>query len=316
LALPVTPLSPSRSSTPASEPTPKPDDPRQFRLFNSVSSGSLTIIGARRVGMGDLYYFLVSGSWWRLMGVFVAAYLLINLLFGSAFFFCQGVGNARPDSFIDHFSFSVQTFATIGYGTMFPANIAAHLLVTVEAMIGILYAAVATGLVFAKFSRPRARVLFSNRAVIAPRNGVQTLMFRVANERTNHIVEAQLRVFFIRNEVTKEGERIRRMHDLSLVRNTSPAFILSWTAMHPITPESPLYNITPELLEAGSVEIVVTLTGLDDSLGQTIHARHSYLQHELMWNARMVDVIRVEPDGRRIVDYGRFHEVEPLPPQT
>jgi inward rectifier potassium channel len=264
--------------------------------------------------MGDLYYFLVSGSWWRLMGVFVAAYLLINLLFGSAFFFSQGVGNARPDSFIDHFSFSVQTFATIGYGTMFPANIAAHLLVTVEAMIGILYAAVATGLVFAKFSRPRARVLFSNRAVIAPRNGVQTLMFRVANERANHIVEAQLRVFFIRNEVTKEGERIRRMHDLSLVRNTSPAFILSWTAMHPITPDSPLYNITPEAMEEGAVEIVVTLTGLDDSLGQTIHARHSYLEHELVWNARMVDVIRVDPDGRRIVDYGRFHEVEPLPP--
>jgi inward rectifier potassium channel len=264
--------------------------------------------------LGDVYYFLVSGSWWRLMGVFVAAYLLINLLFGAAFFVFQGVGNAHPDSFLDHFSFSVQTFATIGYGTMFPANLAAHLLVTIEAMIGILYAAVATGLVFAKFSRPRARVLFSKLAVIAPRNGVPTLMFRVANERTNHIVEAQLRVFLIRNEVTKEGERIRRLIDLPLVRSNSPAFILSWTVMHPITPDSPLHNATLESLSSESMEIAVTLTGLDDSLGQTIHARHSYVDHELVWNARMVDIIRVEPDGRRIVDYRRFHDVEPLPP--
>ena len=286
----------------------------RIRLFTAVSSGGLTIIGARRAGLGDLYYFLVSGSWWRLMGLFFAAYLIINLLFGTAFFLFQGVGSARPDSFIDHFSFSVQTFATIGYGNMYPANLVAHLLVTAEAMLGILYSAVATGLVFAKFSRPRARVLFSNRAVISPRNGVPTLLFRVANERTNHIVEAQLRVFFIRNEVTAEGETIRRMHDLALVRNTSPAFILSWTAMHPITSGSPLFGINPENFSDGGVEIVATLTGLDDSLGQTIHARHSYLGDEVVWNARLVDVIRVEPDGRRIVDYRRFHDVEPLPP--
>jgi inward rectifier potassium channel len=279
-----------------------------------VSDGGLTILGVRRPGFNDLYYFLVSGSWWRLIGVFVAAYLVINLAFGEAFYLAHGVGNARPESFIDHFSFSVQTFATIGYGAMFPANPVAHLLVTTEAMLGILYAAVATGLVFAKFSRPRARVLFSNKAVIAPRNGVPTLMFRVANERTNHIFEANMKVFLARNEVTQEGERIRRLIDLPLVRSNSPAFILSWTAMHPITPDSPLYNANRESLEKQGVEIIVTLTGLDDSLGQTIHARHSYLDTELEWNARMVDIIRVEPDGRRVVDYHRFHDVEPLPP--
>lgn len=279
-----------------------------------VSGGGLSVVGGRRAGWGDIYYFLVSGSWVRLMGVFVAAYMAINLLFGAAFFFFHGVGNARPESFIDHFSFSVQTFATIGYGAMYPANTVAHLLVTVEAMFGILYAAVATGLVFAKFSRPRARVLFSNVAVIAPRDGVPTLMFRVANERNNHIVEANLRVFLIRNEVTLEGEGIRRMHDLKLVRSSSPAFILTWTVMHPITPDSPLYGATPESLAKQGVEVVATLTGLDDSLGQTIHARHSFLDTELLWNARMVDIIRVEPDGRRVVDYGRFHDTEPLPP--
>jgi len=284
------------------------------RLFNVVSGGGLSVIGARRAGFGDVYYFLVSGSWVRLMGAFVAAYMAVNLLFGSAYFFFQGVGNAKPDSFIDHFAFSVETFATIGYGSMYPVNTATHLLVTVEAMFGILYAAVATGLVFAKFSRPQSRVLFSNTAVISPRNGVQTLMFRVANERSNHIVEANLRVFLIRNEVTLEGDSIRRMHDLTLVRSTSPAFILTWTVMHSIAPDSPLYGATPESLAKQGVEIVVTLTGLDESLGQTIHARHSFLDNELMWNMRMVDIIRVEKDGRRVVDYNRFHDVEPLPP--
>ncbi|WP_407743171.1 ion channel [Hyalangium sp.] len=279
-----------------------------------VSGGGLSVIGARSAGMGDIYYFLVSGSWVRLMGAFVAAYLVLNLFFGTVYFLFQGVGNARPDSFIDHFSFSVQTFATIGYGAMYPSNTTAHLLVTVEAMFGILYAAVATGLVFAKFSRPRSRVLFSDVAVIAPRDGVPTLMFRVANERSNHIVEANLRVFLIRNEVTIEGESIRRMHDLKLVRSSSPAFILTWTVMHPITPDSPLHGATPESLARQGAEIVVTLSGLDDSLGQTIHARHSFLDTELHWNMRMVDIIRVQPDGRRVVDLHRFHDVEPLPP--
>jgi inward rectifier potassium channel len=122
-----------------------------------------------------------------------------------------------------------------------------------------------------------------------------------------------MRVFLARNEVSQEGERIRRLVDLPLLRSSSPAFILSWTAMHPITPDSPLYNTTPESLATEGIEIIVTLTGLDDSLGQTIHARHSYLADELEWNARMVDIIRVEPDGRRVVDYRRFHDVEPLP---
>lgn len=285
-----------------------------MRLFSPLSSGGLVLKGVRRAGLSDVYHFLVSGSWWRLMGVFTAAYLLFNLLFGLAFWLGGGVGNARPDSFIEHFSFSVQTFATIGYGAMFPQSTLAHLLVTVEAMLGILYSAVATGLVFAKFSRPRARVLFSKQAVISARNGVPTFMFRVANERANHIVQATLVVSIIRNEVTQEGERIRRVIDLPLVRSTSPAFLLTWTAMHTIGPDSPLYGATPESLAAAFVEFVITLTGQDDALGQTIHARHSYLDNEVVWNARLVDILQPDEKGRRVLDFTRFHDVEPVPP--
>jgi inward rectifier potassium channel len=151
-------------------------------------------------------------------------------------------------------------------------------------------------------------------AVVAPRNGVPTLMFRVANERANHIAEAQLRVTLMAPEVTKEGDRLRRMVDLPLMRNHSSAFILTWTAMHPLNAHSPLYGATPEQLAEQQVEILVTFTGFDATLSQTIHARYSYVAEEIHWNARFVDILRLRPDGTRQVDYTKFHDTEELPP--
>jgi inward rectifier potassium channel len=296
---------------PAKAPPP-PAVPFRPRALTPLASG-LTILGKRRAGLRDVYYYFVSGSWWRLMGAFVVTYVLLNLLFGLAYLEVGGVQNAAPGSFADHFFFSVQTFATIGYGAMYPTGLPAHLLVTAESMMGIVYVAMGTGLVFAKFSRPRARVLFSNVAVIAPRNGVPTLMFRAANERVNHIVEANMKVALLRTERTLEGERIRRILDLPLVRSQSPVFTLSWTVMHQVTPDSPLYGATAESLAEQQAEFIVSLTGMDDAMGQTIHARHSFLDTDLAWNSRLVDIIRTDPDGRRVLDYTRFHEVEPLP---
>ncbi|PTL82973.1 ion channel [Vitiosangium sp. GDMCC 1.1324] len=289
-----------------------PPVPFRPRALAPLSAG-LVILGGRRAGLRDVYYFFVSGSWWRLLGAFVVTYLTLNLLFGAAFLTVGGVQNATPDSFADHFFFSVQTFATIGYGAMFPTGLAAHLLVTVESMLGLMYVAVGTGLVFAKFSRPRARVLFSSVAVITPRNGVPTLMFRAANERNNHIVEAQMKVAILRTEDTLEGERIRRIIDLPLVRSQTPVFTLSWTVMHSITPDSPLYGATPESLAAQQAEFIISLTGMDAVMGQSIHARHSLLDTDLVWNARLVDILRTDSEGRRVMDYTRFNEVEPLP---
>ncbi|MGZ3460334.1 MAG: ion channel, partial [Archangium sp.] len=240
--------------------------PFRPRALAPLSSG-LIMLGARRAGLRDIYYYFVSGSWWRLLGAFVVTYLSINLLFACAYLAAGGVQNVAPGSFADPFFFSVQTFATIGYGGMFPTGLAAHLLVTGESMLGLIYVAMGTGLVFAKFSRPRARVLFSKVAVIAPRNGVPTFMFRAANERVNHIVEAQMTVALLRTEHTLEGERIRRIIDLPLVRSQSPVFMLSWTVMHPVTPDSPLFGATPESLAEQQAEVIVTLTGMDEAMG-------------------------------------------------
>jgi len=280
----------------------------------SGRGGEVEIVGAQPITARDLYHHLIGASWWNVIGVISLAFILVNLIFAVVYVLTDGIAGARPGSFSDAFFFSVQTMGTIGYGIMSPKNFAGNVLVTLESLAGLVGLAVATGLVFAKFSRPRARVIFSRVAVIAPRDGVPMLMFRMANERANYIAEAQLSVVLLRTETTLEGETLRKIHDLHLVRSRSPTFVLSWTALHPLTRESPLHGVTPESLKGTDCEVVVTLTGIDQTLSQTIHARHSYVAEEVVFNARFADMISILPDGKRRVDYARFHEVVPLDP--
>jgi inward rectifier potassium channel len=260
---------------------------------------------------GDLYHFLLTSSWPRLLGVLALAFVGANTVFALAYVDLPGsIENARPGSFADAFFFSVQTMGTVGYGKMVPATLAGNVLVTIEVVTGLVGMALFTGLAFAKFSRPTARVLFSSRAVVAPFDAVPSLMFRMANARGNTIVEAQVHVVLARNETTAEGDRMRRFHDLELARRQSALFALSWTAIHPITAASPLRDATPASLAAADAEVVVTLLGFDDHFAQTVHARHRYRADEILWNARFADILFT--DGGRRVDYARFHDVLPL----
>jgi inward rectifier potassium channel len=299
-----------------SQPPPVPPKKSQLRLFPRDGSPvwkSAEIVGWKPDLTHDFYYFLISTKWPFLLLCFIAIFLGANSLFGELYALSGGVQSARPGNFADGFFFSVETMGTIGYGEMTPRTPFAHFLVTLESMFSMLFLAVVTGLVFAKFSRPRARVVFSNVAVVAPRNGVPTLMFRVANERANHIVEAQLRVTVMSNEVTREGERLRRMTDMHLLRDRSSAFILTWTAMHALNEASPLAGMSREVLEGQQAEILVTFTGFDATLAQTIHARYSYVADEILFDRRFADIIQVFPDGTRRIDFNKFHLTEPLP---
>jgi inward rectifier potassium channel len=266
--------------------------------------------GSPRFSWSDLYHFWLTLPWTTFLLLVSLLYLLSNTLFAIAYLAGGDcIQNARPGSFADAFFFSVQTMATIGYGAMSPSTVYANAIVTVEALVGLFGVAMVTGLAFARFSMPSARVLFSKVAAIAPYDRVPTLMFRVANERRNLIVEAQINVTLVRNEVTAEGQFMRRFHDLQLVRRQTPVFALTWTVMHPIERHSPLYGMTPETLVAQEAEIVVTLTGIDETVSQIIHARHSYTAREIRWNMRFVDIMSRTPDGRRSIDYTLFHEV-------
>ena len=293
--------------------TPKPpvtSPPPRLFASEAQRGRQIRVLNTRPPGLRDLYHLLLRTSWTRLFFFAALAYLAINALFGLAYYVVGGVTNARPDSYLAHFFFSVQTFGTIGYGYMYPESTGAQSLVTAEAFASLFINAVVTGLAFAKFARPTARLLWTRSAVVTDREGVPTLMFRVANERRNHVVEATIRAALLRWEVTREGEHVRRVVDLPLVRSSSPTFILTWTVMHSITRESPLYGMTPEALEQQQVEIVLTLTGLDETLGQTIHARTSFLPGEVHFGRRFDDVLATDERGR-VLDYARFHDTVP-----
>jgi inward rectifier potassium channel len=283
------------------------------RLINREGRSTLVQWGLPPRGLRDLYHSWLVAPWSRILAAVVALYLAVNALFAWAYVAVGGVENAREGSFYDAFFFSVQTLATIGYGRMSPVSLGAHALVTLESFCGLTGLAMITGLMFAKFARPTARVLWSNVAVIALQDGVPSLMFRVANTRGNQVVEAQLRVGMLRFETTAEGERVRRMHDLELVRSNSIVFALSWMAIHPIVRGSKLYGETAESLRAMDAEIFCSLTGLDETFSQTIHARHSYSVDEILWGRRFVDIMGPLPDGRYGIDYTRFHETKPAP---
>ena len=285
------------------------------KRFDIVSNRRFDVV---RKGMShshwhDPYHLLLMLDWPQFFGLTAISYIATNALF--ALLYLAGgdcIKNARPGSFLDAFSFSVQTMATIGYGAMYPQTDYANLLVSIEALVGLLGVAMATGLMFARFSRPTARVLFSRVAVITPHNGLPTLMLRVANERRNQILEAQIGLSLLRDEVTMEGLSIRRFYDLKLLRSQTRTFALSWIVMHVIDEDSPLYGATPESLEKVQTDIVVTLTGIDETVSQTVHARHYYITDEILWNMRFVDIFSKKPDGRRVLDFNRFHDVTPL----
>jgi inward rectifier potassium channel len=257
----------------------------------------------------DLYLYLMICSWPVLLLQIGVAFFLANGVFALLFFLDGGIENAH--SFADYYFFSVETMATVGYGKMAPTTFFAHVVMSFEALAGLLGFALVTGLIFAKFSRPTARVRFSRCAVLSQREGVPSLMFRLANVRANQIVEAQIHVVFSRIERTIEGESVRRFHDLELVRNRNAIFAYSWTVIHPIIPGSPLYGATPRALEDSLAWIIASVTGLDETLSQTVHARSFYDHSDLRWGARLSDIMVQTPDGGFALDFEKFDEVEP-----
>ena len=259
----------------------------------------------------DFYLYLMTISWPSLLFQIAATFFVANGIYALGYFLAGGIENAH--SFGDVYFFSVETMSTIGYGKMAPIGLVANILVSFEALTGLLGFALVTGLIFAKFSRPTARVRFSRYAVVSRRDGVPSLMFRMANVRANQIVEAQIHVVFARIETTVEGESVRRFYDLDLVRNRNAIFAYSWTATHQILPGSPLFGATPESLAASTSWIVVSLTGLDETLSQTVHARQYYADEDIRLGARLADIMLRLDDGSFALDFAKFDHIEPAP---
>ena len=286
---------------------------RRPQISSGLGAGDFLKFGVKRRPLADLYHYLLTSPWWVLFALILATYLAANALFALVYVIDGGVENARPGSYRDAYFFSVQTMATIGYGKMVPESTLSNAVVTVEALFGLVTLALATGLMFAKFSQPRARVIFSRYVVVAMRDGVRSLMLRLANERATGLVEAQLRLVLLRDETTLEGESIRRFHTLALTRASTAVFALSWTAIHPIDEASPLFGVTRESLVAQGALLVASLVGLEEATGQTVHARHTWTAEQILVDHRFKDIFTTRPDGQRVVDYALFHDVEAIP---
>ena len=282
----------------------RPDRPRR----------NVTVKNRPRDGVTDIYHHLLTMHWWQFGLGAVALYVIINAVFGFLYWLDpHGLVGARPGSYPDSFNFSVETLGTIGYGAIWPRSTWANSLVACEAFLNIAVTALGTGLTFARVSRPTARVMFADKALITDFEGRRVFLFRVANRRDNQILEADVSVSIAQNTLTPEGIAHRRLRDLPLVRQRSPMFALSWTVMHVIDEASPLFGATRESLEKQQAEVVIVLGGTDSTFASRVHARHSYVPSEIVWDAYYEDVIFPEADGKWVVDYSRFDGVRAAP---
>ncbi|MCO4774202.1 MAG: ATP-sensitive inward rectifier potassium channel 10 [Deltaproteobacteria bacterium] len=270
------------------------------------------VVGANRRPINDLYYSMLRTSWARLFGLAAAGYLVSNALF-AALYLLGGdcITGARVGHFGDAFYFSVQTMSTIGYGAMSPATPFAHVLVTIESFLGLIAVAVGTGLVFSKFSRPQARVAFSKVAVVRPRNGVPCLLFRVANERDGQIVAARMKAAVLVEERTAEGQSMGRMVPLRLERERLPLFTVSWTAIHPLDEDSPLFGLSEDDVEERVNFILLTLSGTDDTFLDQVHALAMYEADSIRFGHGFSDIIARQDDGTILLDHSKLHDTSP-----
>lgn len=274
-----------------------------WRFINRDGSMNVRPEDFHRTALSDLYHLFLTLRWRVLFLLVTLTYVLINILFGTAYFLggpnalngTQAAGNW--EHWIECFFFSVQTLATIGYGGISPHSLVAHILVTVEALTGLIGLALITGIIFSRFARPTARIRFSNHALISRMDGKPCLMFRMANTRLNQIAEAQARVTLARNETTQEGIVYRELYDLSLERERSPLFAMTWLVIHIIDEKSPLLGQTRESIRACDTEIIATMTGTDETFSQTVHSRFSYAADDIEWNAEFEDMIARDDCG-------------------
>jgi len=289
------------------------------RLVNRDGSFNVVRDGLPFWSSLSLYHALIDLTWPQFFVVAAAGYLLVNAGFAGLYLLC-GPGSLQsveplpvPSPFLRAFFFSVETFGTIGYGNIMPVGLAAHAVVTLESFLGLTFLAVATGIIFARFARPSARLLFSRSAIVAPYQGISAFEFRLVNLRRSQLLEVECKVMLSRVE-PRDGKPFRNYYNLPLERTRVSFFPAAWTVVHPITDDSPLHGATRDSLLSEDAEFIVLLTGYDETFATIVHTRTSYKPHETVWGARFADVFNHgDPRGVLSIDVGRLHQIESAP---
>ena len=306
---------------------PQDDVNKDLGLGSRVAQGSherfLNRDGSFNVRRGGLpffrtlnmYHALLTMSWLKFYLLLALGYFITNIFFASVYLACgsnafRGAeGITVIERFLEAFFFSVQTLATIGYGRISPNSFAANIVVTFEALVGLLGFALATGLLFARFSCPHAKIIFSHHVIIAPYKDITAFEFRIVNERSNELIEVNATVSLSRLEIVN-GRTMRKFYPLSLEREKVVFLPLHWVIVHPITETSPLYGITAEQFNKADSEILILLTGVDETFSQSVHARSSYKTTEIVWGAKFRDVFIESDTGKLSIDMKKIHDIE------
>ena len=266
------------------------------------------------------YSNLVSTTWSRFFLFVAILYLTLNGFFAVAYVACGSAGLVNTldtgiySPFLKAFFFSIHTSATIGYGSTVPVGLATNTLVALESVVSLLGLALVTGLVFARFSRPVADILFSQSAVMTWMGNLRSFQFRIINTRNNQIIDLHVRVLVSRFETNAAGISVRRYYPLTLERESVVFFPLSWTIVHTIDKDSPLFGVTEDELCGSGAEFLILLTGMDETFSQVVNARSSYRANEVIWDAKFTDIFVYDPAGRMAgIDMKRFHDTASFP---
>jgi inward rectifier potassium channel len=286
------------------------------RLLNPDGSFNVIREGLHPFESLSLYHWLLTISWPKFIGFIAVVYVVVNTLFAFAFLLCgpdalqSSAGNFAGQPFYRAFFFSVDSFATIGYGNIIPVGVPANVLVTIEALLNILGIALVTGVIFTRFSRPSPKIIYSRNAIVAPYRDMNGLEFRIANARSNQLIEVQVQVILTKIEQSGSST-VRKFYDLNLERHRVVFFALSWTIVHPIDPTSPMWGLAPKDLLEADAELLILLTGTDETVSQTVHSRSSYKADEIIWGAKFANMfLRNATDGIVGMDLSRIHEIE------
>jgi inward rectifier potassium channel len=291
------------------------ETPRGQRIINADGSFNLKRKGIQFLESFNFYHFLVTLSWTKFILLVLSGYIFINAFFGLIYYLI-GVENLTGISADDHFKqffesffFSAQVFTTVGFGRVSPVSITANIVSSLESLVGLLALALATGLLYGRFSRPVANILFSRNAVIAPFKDMRAFQFRVANKHKSQMIDVGVTVMFSIIENIK-GTGVRKFYNLKLEYHKINFFPSVWTVNHPIAEDSPFYGLTPDDLRIGEAEIMILLRGFDDTFSQNVHTRFSYGFDEIVWGAKFRNIFGKDDDGSPTVELDRISEYE------
>lgn len=291
------------------------------RMMNADGSSNIKRIGLPFFRSSDTYNWLISMSWTKFLTVIFIAWLIVNIIF-ALIYMGVGIENLKGtdgitsrDHFFDAFFFSAQTISTVGYGHISPSGFLTSCIAAFESMLGLLAFALATGLLYGRFSRPNAKILYSDNMVVAPYKEATALMFRLANFRNSQLIEVSVQMVFTYNEVVN-GKKVRRFLPLELERSKIGLLSLSWTVVHPINEKSPLFEKTKEELTEAEVELIILLQAFDDTFSQTVHSRASYLDENIIYDAKFTPIFSHDDNGLTTLDLSKLSAIEMLTPKV